>query len=343
MNAHRTGIDLARAYWADVVRPILDEHAPGIPRAAARIGAGSDVLGLADAMSRDHDWGLRLQVVVAPEHREAVHTLLAERLPREYAGLPTRFAFTGEEQPRLALDVPSVDDLVATLGFDPRRGGSATDWLSLTGQAVLEVVAGEVFEDSAGELTSLREALRWYPDDVWRHIIACDWQRLDQELPLLARAGDRGDDLGSRVIAARLVGVTLHLGFMLSRAWPPYPKWRGTAFARLPLPASVGEHLAATLAATGWRERTDHLAAALDDLAAVQGAAGMPAPTPACVPFWDRPYLHLDHSLIPGLLATIDDPEVRALPVGLGSIEQRSDAVDLLVDVRHRRAALGLT
>lgn len=49
------GINLARVYWRRVVRPVLDEHRPAVSRAAARIGSGSDVLGLNDQMSRDHD------------------------------------------------------------------------------------------------------------------------------------------------------------------------------------------------------------------------------------------------------------------------------------------------
>jgi hypothetical protein len=64
-----------------------------------------------------------------------------------------------------------------------------------TGQAALEVVSGAVFEDQTDELTGLRDALAWYPDDMWRYVVACDWQRLDQELPLLGRVGARGDEL----------------------------------------------------------------------------------------------------------------------------------------------------
>ena len=60
------------------------------------------------------------------------------------------------------------------------RAGGATplEWLSLTGQAALEVTAGAVFEDPADEPTSLRDALAWYPDDVWRYVVACDWRSI---------------------------------------------------------------------------------------------------------------------------------------------------------------------
>ena len=91
------------------------------------------------------------------------------------------------------------------LEFDPRHAPTPQDWLSLTGQVALEVVGGEVFEDTGGALTALRAAMDWYPDDLWRYLVACDWRRIDQELPLMGRAADRGDDLGSRVFAARLV------------------------------------------------------------------------------------------------------------------------------------------
>ena len=58
------GIPLSRDYYESVVAPLLARHAPGLEHAAARLGSGSDVLGYDDAQSRDHDWGLRLTLLV---------------------------------------------------------------------------------------------------------------------------------------------------------------------------------------------------------------------------------------------------------------------------------------
>ncbi|MGH3470808.1 MAG: DUF4037 domain-containing protein [Nocardioidaceae bacterium] len=340
-EACTNGISLARTYWQQIVRPILDERRPGIPRAAARVGGGSDVLGLDDQTSRDHDWGLRLQLFVRRGDERDVRTVLADQLPAEFAGLPTRFAFTGQDDPVLALDVLTIEEFIsARLGFDPRVDATALDWLSLTGQTVLEVTAGEVFEDRDGMFTSLRDALAWYPDDLWCYVAAVDWQRLDQELPIMGRAGDRGDELGSRVIAARLVDTAVHLSFVLCRRWAPYSKWRGTTFRQLPVPAEIGQHLQDVLTAIEWRTRSDHLAAALEALASVQHRVGIPSSDPVCVPFWDRPYLQIDRGLVPQMLDNITDPSVRALTPGLGSIEQQTNNVDLLVSTELRRAAL---
>lgn len=335
------GIALARSYFTELVAPTIRRHVPELRYAAARLGSGSEVLGLDDEISRDHDWGLRLQLFVADTDVTRLRSTLEDHLPTEFDGHPVRFGFSSDPAARLRIDVDSVDSATKQhLGFDPRRDASVQDWLSLSGQAVLEITAGEVFRDAVGDLTSLREALAWYPDDVWRYVIACDWQRIDQELPLMQRAGHRGDDLGSRVIAARLVDVTMHLGFLLCRQWVPYPKWRGTLFNRLPLHINVATALSETLTADGWEDRAAHLADALDALADHQGQLGIPTSSPTIAPFHDRPYRHIDHGMVPRLLESIRDSDVRALPPGLGSVEQRSDNVDLLTSARHRRAAL---
>lgn len=342
-TVNRTGLELAQAYHREVVGPLLARLCPGMPYAAGRLGSGSEVLGLDDAVSRDHDWGLRLTLLVPEESRAEVGELLGRELPETFLGLPTSFAFSGEDEGRHRVEVDSPAGFArARLGVDPRDGMTSLDWLSLTGQAALEVVAGPVFVDTSGEITAIREALGWYPDDVWHHVVAADWARLAEEMPLMSRAGDRGDDLGSRVIAARLVDVTMHLGFLLERRWAPYPKWCGLLFGDLPHAAAVGEPLRAVLGAGTWQERQQHLAVALDALLELQRGAGLPGPSrSATAPFWDRPYLHPDPAIVPALLDRVADPALRALRPGLGSAEQRTHNVALLVDPAARRRLVG--
>lgn len=197
----QSGTDLALRYYDGVVRPMLAEQFPRLPHAAGRVGSGSDVLGFDDETSRDHDWGLRLSLFVPPDAVDEVSRALAEDLPETYERLPTRFAFTGETERRHRVEVASVSEfVVARLGFDARGDVTVENWLSLTGQAVLEVTAGPVFADTDGALTAARRALTWYPDDVWRYILACDWIRLAQELPLMSRAAELCWPLGRRAI-----------------------------------------------------------------------------------------------------------------------------------------------
>ena len=157
----------------------------------------------------------------------------------------------------------------------------------------------------------------------------------------MQRAGDRGDDLGSRVIAARLVGVAMHLGFLLCRRWAPYAKWRGTLFRSLPLGDDIATTLTDVLSAGDWRSRGQYLVEALEALARAQERVGLASASPACVPFFDRPYHHVT-PVLTGVMTPAANGSVRVdLPPGLGSIEQRTDNVDLLMDVGRRRAATG--
>ncbi len=336
------GRELARQFHADVVAPLLARAMPGLRYAAGRLGSGSDVLGFDDEMSRDHDWGCRLTLLVGEPARDAVPAirgLLDQELPESYRGLPVRFPLTGDSSLSHKIDIATVADFATgRLGVDPTAGLSAADWLILTGQSVLEVTAGPVFTDGTGELTQVRATLRWYPPDVERYVLAAGWQRLSQQMPLAGRAAERGDELGSRLISAQLADDLIWLAFALSRRWPPYAKWRGTAFQMLPLAADLAGPLSNAATAPDWREREGGLADACEVLLTAQRARGFPAPAAAVVPFWDRPYRTVDDAIQQALLADITDPYVARLPAGIGSVEQWADNTDVLADATHRRA-----
>jgi hypothetical protein len=221
---------------------------------------------------------------------------------------------------------------------DPTGELSVLDWLVLTGQSVLEVTAGPVFNDRTAWLAQVRAVLRWYPPDIERYVLAAAWQRLSQEMPMVGRTAERGDEPGSRLLSARLAGDLMWLAFAVSRQWPPYPKWRGTAFQALDIAADLASPLAAAATAPGWRARENGLAAACEVLLSAQRARGLPAPASAVTRFWDRPYRSIDQAVQQALLADITNPDVTRLPP-VGSIEQWTSSVDILASPA-RRAAL---
>jgi hypothetical protein len=336
-----TGAALSRSYFEDLIEPLMSTRFPGLRYAAGRLGSGSDVIGLDDATSRDHDWGLRLTLIVPGQTVADVEHMLESSLPDAYQGLPTRFPFSGRTAPRLHVDVSSMADFVVPrLGFDPRSPITIDDWLSLSGQSVLEITAGPVFADHDGALGRVRRALDWYPDDLWRNVIACDWARLAQELPLMGRAADVGDDRGSRLIAARSAQVTMHLAFLLERRWAPYAKWFGTAFSTLRCADSLGPQIDRILDGDDRQRREHGLIAALQLLLQIQDDHGLTDVDHATVPFWDRPHIHPNPAIITQLTTAITDARVQSLPLGAGTIEQRTDNVEILVEPAARRRAI---
>jgi hypothetical protein len=98
----------------------------------------------------------------------------------------------------------------------------------------------------------------------------------------------------------------------------------------------VSEPLRQALGSSGWRARQDGLASALRILNTLQHQVGLPAVDDPVVPFFDRLYLGVRDELIERLEASVASPEVRALPRGVGSVEQWSHNVDVLMDPRRR-------
>jgi Domain of unknown function (DUF4037) len=133
------------------------------------------------------------------------------------------------------------------------------DWLSVTGQSVLEATAGPVFTDRTRALAPVQTLLTWYPPDVERYVLAAGWQRLCQLLPMMGRTAEAGDELGSRLLSAQLTWDLIWLAFALSRRWAPYAKWRGTVFRSLPVAARLGS-LLDDAAAPRWRQRDPDVA-----------------------------------------------------------------------------------
>lgn len=339
------GLRLCRIFYAEAVRPLLDEAYPDMPYAAARVGPGSEVLRFDTERSVDHDWGPRLELFLSADdvtrHGADLSALLANRLPAELHGWPTHFeppgarvramaATTGPVAHRVNItDVASWS--IEQLGFDARRGATALDWLATPAQRLAEATGGAVFHDGPGELTQLRSRLRWYPDDVWRYVLAAQWTRIAQEEPFVGRSAEAGDDLGSRVVAARLARDVMRLCLLLARRYPPYSKWLGTAFATLPGAAVIAAALREAVGTGDATRRQSALCTAYEAAGRWQNRLALADPVESARrPFFDRPYPVIDAArFAAALLGHVSDATLAALPP-VGAVDQYADSTDVL-------------
>jgi hypothetical protein len=347
------GLDLSEALYHEGVEPILRRHFPGLPYAAARIGPGSDVLGFDDRRSTDHFWGPLLNLFLAEDDLirwgASIDTTLAAELPFKIRGFSTHFrAFEGDEAHlgHLGHMAPRAERPInhgvmrstvqayfrGYLGVDPVSALHAVDWLVMSEQHLRMFTAGRVFHDGPGELTRVRETLAYYPHDVWLYMLAAQWARIGQEEAFLGRTGEVGDELGSRLIATRLVRDVMRLAFLLERTYAPYSKWFGMAFSRLACAATLGPSLERALSATNWHEREHHLVLAYEQIASMHNAVGITELVPnAAATFHGRPFrvIHADR-FAEAAEHAIADETVRQLPRRAGSVNQWSDATDIL-------------
>lgn len=321
------GLELARSFYEEEVGPLLGD----VPHSAGLLGWGSDVLGFDTERSTDHGWGPRLQVFLETDVPEELAAAVEEGLPARFRGWPTRFGWDDVPVSHHVELIRLEDWLEARLGFDPRTGMTTRDWLAVPQQLLLEVTAGAVFHDGLGQVEPLRRTLAWYPHDVWLWLLACQWRRIDQEEPFPGRAAEVADELGSRVLAARLVRDVMRLCFLLERRYAPYGKWLGSAFRRLDAHAEVGPALIATLAAPEHAAREEAFLDAVRAAATRQNALGLTRPVePRVGLFHSRPFRVIGSGrFVEACLEAVQDEWLRSLPL-LGGIDQFVDSTDAL-------------
>ncbi|KKB76680.1 hypothetical protein VW35_18145 [Devosia soli] len=348
------GIELSRTFYDEIVAPFLASAAPELSYSAALIGYGSELLGFDDETSKDHNWGPRVHIHLSAAdfhaHAQSLLADFAKVLPQTFRGEPT--GWRARPHPAASnrdsigalehgLEFHTIEGrLESHFGIRYLEGIRPVDWLGFPEQKLLSFTAGAVFHDGDGRLTLARRALAYFPDDVWLYRIACHWRRIAEAQAFVGRAGQVGDDLGSRLIAARLVHDVMALGFLLARSYAPYAKWFGTGFSQLPIANALMPDLNLALEATAWNERGEALARAYLKLATIQNEKGVGPFTPVVGPYYDRPFVTINaDDAVNAAMAAINDPALRSLPV-LGAIDQASDLTPLLVDaVRSQQVA----
>jgi hypothetical protein len=322
--AFEPALQLNAAFYDEVVGPMLRD----VPHAAGRLGWGSEVLGFDTARSTDHGWGPQLQLFVAAADIERVNARLDAALPDTFHGWPVRYGWDAVAVRHHVYVATLGDWLTSRLGVDARSALSTADWLTMPQQKLLEVTRGAVFHDDDGELTRVRASLDWYPDDVWRWLLACQWQRVSQEEAFVGRTAEVGDELGSQIVAARVARDLARLWFLLARQYAPYSKWFGSAFAQLPGSAALRDALSDAMAARDYATRESALVVAYELVARHHNEVGVTAPVdPTVRDFYGRPFMLIMAERF--VAACLADSALKDLPL-VGSVDQVADSTDLL-------------
>ena len=343
------GLELARLYYTEAVRPILQTCYPDLTHSAGLIGSGSEVLGFDSPMSADHNWGPRVIIFLSEEEHGRLAGELQEtlgwRLPFSFRGHPTHFeevvGEAGTVLPVVTEQRPIAHRVqVTTLqGFVRRytrieidQELAPLDWLTIPEQRLRTLVAGAVYHDGLNILEPMRRKLAYYPHDLWLYLLSAQWQRIGQEEPFVGRTGFVGDEAGSAVIAARLVRDLMRLCLLMEQQYAPYSKWFGSAFAQLDCAPKLGPVLEQVLHSRDWQEREGHLSSAYEFVATMHNDLGITEPVPTRVSqFHNRPFMVIEGEAIArAIWETIEDPEIQSLPYGLGKIDQFVDSTDIL-------------
>ena len=279
-------IDESRAFWGEVVAPLLQARFPdaAAQMAAGFFGYGSEVLRLDDQYSTDHHFGLRvnalLPAAVLASDGAAIEDMLAAELPQVWRGRELREGYTRTKGVALA----SLEHhLSTTIGLH-HPPQSLTEWLAIPEEDITHVVAGEVWHDPSGQFSAVRGALAaYYPEPVRLRRLA-HWCRYFSGMGVYAlkRALLRDNMLYASTTFARSLRWGVQIAFMLDRRYYPYDKWLTDMFFRLPRMGARLAHIVevAPLLSTGWDEKLDLLHQMSDILDQAMVEDGLIAPHP---------------------------------------------------------------
>jgi hypothetical protein len=344
------GLKLSRLFYEREVKRILAGKFPSVRYSAALIGWGSEVLGFDTSLSRDHHWGPRVLLFLSnadyPKFSKQMAEALSHRLPHAFMGYSTNFSEPEPNGVRHLVELESgpvnhmiqfftVRSFVKTrLGFDIGKPILIEDWLTFPQQRLLELSSGEVYHDGLRELQQVRRKLHYYPKDVWLYLLAAQWKRISQEEAFVGRTGDVGDEMGSRIVATRIVREMMRLSFLMERRYIPYSKWIGSGFARLRVAKQLGPLLNDVLNANDWKTREQFLSKAYSIVARRHNTLRITDRMPTIVTsYFDRPYMviHTDR-FSDAIKKVIRDPAVKRLKPDLGSIDQFTDSTEVVED-----------
>lgn len=336
------GLDLARGYYQDVVKPLLNSHYPQLSYSAALMGFGSDVLGLDNETSMDHAWGPRLQIFVAQSEDhlcEELKAFFSRELPYSYSGFPTNFSEGFPIMEEICQgEVNHMIELGTLEGFASYhlktlkiKDFSYQEWLGFQDQVLLEITSGEVFHDGLGTLIPFREELGFYPQDIMKLRLASLWLSIGNEEPFLGRCIEMKDPLGAKWISARLAGSLMKIAFYLENRYIPYSKWLGVLFQRLDCFKDLKETFSRLLYESNPLELNQRYIEAGTLILKLQervlkkdfsqGGAG---------DFHDRPYrVFMAEDMAEEIQQSITDDQIRSMELSKLAMDIKLDSVDM--------------
>ena len=268
------GMELSKKYFEEFGRSMLEENFKDIlPYLAVGLtGSGSECFGYDDEKSQDHDFEPGFCIFIPDEN--AIDTKDEFRLQREYDKLPSEFM--GFAKPKMKpvggnrKGVIRIGDFFKQRCGNPKGELSVYEWLSVPEYALAEAVNGEIFFDNLGLMTSIRENLKQYPDDI-------RLKKLAEYLLTMAQAGqynynrcvERGENAAAQMSLYKFVEAGLHVIFLLNRQYKPYYKWSFRALRDLPRLGNLYDSLEYLISSDNDGKRAFTKSNMIEDIAAL--------------------------------------------------------------------------
>lgn len=240
-----SGITLAKTYWEQVGRPMIERRYPEYAGriAVGLVGHGSECYGLDDELSQDHDFGPRFCLWLDKND----YALIGERLEADYESLPRDFMgfqptprtprSQGARRREGVFEIGAFFESITGFTKAPAED-KPHEWLLMDEPTLAAATNGAIFADPLGAFSKTRQSFKFMPEDVRLSLIS-------RRLGMMAQAGqynlprmlDRGDSAAAWLCIQKFATNACSLVFLINRpvtvGYMPYYKWQFAALRRL--------------------------------------------------------------------------------------------------------------
>lgn len=223
------GLELSRLYYetfgAKAIEQAFPEYKSQI--AVGLLGEGSECFGFDDEISKDHDFEPAFCMWVTDE----IYDKIGFKLERLYDSLPKEFeGFKKQTVPApygKRHGVFTIGDFYTRFLGTPTAPGSLEQWLYLPSHSLAAASNGEVFCDTLGEFSKIRNILlKGYPLDV-------KLKKLSAHLTMMLQTGlynyprliKRGENGAAQLCVFEFVKHTISVIYLLNNTFEPFYKW----------------------------------------------------------------------------------------------------------------------
>ena len=234
-------VEVSHEFFEQIVLPFLQEHFVNelSQMACGIFGYGSECLGMDDEISRDHHWGVRVDILMPDEMFHAKSDQILQQIagitPETFSGLPMQVPEQEGQTKGTGIAPESLESfLLRTIGLTaPPK--DYHEWLSMPEEDILHVVNGEVWHDPCQKFTKVRKVLQgYYPEPVWLSRISQACSMFSGGVYTLTRATQRNNAVSATTSFGQAIKCALWVIYLLNRQYYPWEKWIYPLFRRLP-------------------------------------------------------------------------------------------------------------
>lgn len=339
------GIELNKAFYFEVIRPLIKANFPQLQYSAALIGYGSDVLEVDNPTSMDHNWGPRCCIFLSKEDyhlKKEIENYFKYNLPFEFKGFPTNYTDPRYDYTQKLSSISSypINHLIEIMEFDEYFKSlleldqindiSIENWLNFKDQILIEITSGEVFYDGLHRLNNFRKKMEFYPNEILKIKLASLWYSIQNEEPFIGRCIEIDDYIGLKLIASRIVSSLIKISFYLDKKYIPYSKWFGTLFKNITTYDKLSPLVRNLLTENNTNMIQDKLCLLYEELIALHNSTeGLPFLENNIRDFHNRPYkVIFAESIVDKLLESIENKKLKEINLNNVSLDIKLESID---------------